>query len=457
MVYYYQSENNAGEEVMKKVTSLIIALFMALAIFTIPVLPIYADEIANQSMITDEAESDRTKTSTGEKNSNLNGEAQNSNNEQNNDIGQGGELITMSKPLTNLSNAVVSLSEKNYVCNGSERKPAVTVTLNGEILPELDEQGNENYTVIYTNNVAPGTAKVTIAGNTDNGYTGEKVVAFTIQKVPKVTGLKGVPPYSQSKVKITWRKVSGATGYRVKYNGKYYYVKNYFIKVGLRNGTKYNFSVCPYIEINGKTYYGDAVSCTAQTKAPKQNGWYSKNGNKYYYKNGIMQTGSKTINGLSYYFDSNGVYRGATSTMWSKIKNQRSGSKWLLCVDRTKNVTIVYQGSKGKWKPVKYWKCVTGRAKTRTPKGSFKVNLKKPNFSGYIDTRKNYDKYTAWYATRFVGSVYFHSVLYKYMSKSQYVDKRLGGNYSHGCVRLSLTNARWVYNNAKRGTRVVVY
>jgi lipoprotein-anchoring transpeptidase ErfK/SrfK len=36
-------------------------------------------------------------------------------------------------------------------------------------------------------------------------------------------------------------------------------------------------------------------------------------------------------------------------------------------------------------------------------------------------------------------------------------DGRLGINASHGCVRLSLSDAKWIYDNIPSGTTVVVY
>lgn len=37
------------------------------------------------------------------------------------------------------------------------------------------------------------------------------------------------------------------------------------------------------------------------------------------------------------------------------------------------------------------------------------------------------------------------------------MDGRLGMHLSHGCVRLQIDNAKWIYNNIPRGTTVVVY
>lgn len=65
--------------------------------------------------------------------------------------------------------------------------------------------------------------------------------------------------------------------------------------------------------------------------------------------------------------------------------------------------------------------------------------------------------YTCWYYTQFYGNYLFHSVLYKQGSMSVIIDGRLGINASHGCVRLNINNAKWIYDNIPRGTKVVVY
>src|SRR5699024_9243681 len=100
------------------------------------------------------------------------------------------------------------------------------------------------------------------------------------------------------------------------------------------------------------------------------------------------------------------------------------------------------------WKEVFYWPCTSGAANTPTVKGQFTVKGKGLAFgSGY----------TCWYYTQFYGNYLFHSVLYVPGSQSALVDGRLGINASHGCVRLALTNAKWIYDNIPVGTKVVIY
>ena len=97
---------------------------------------------------------------------------------------------------------------------------------------------------------------------------------------------------------------------------------------------------------------------------------------------------------------------------------------------------------------MKKWVCTTGAKSTQTVKGTFTVQGKGKSFgSGY----------TCWYYTQFYGNYLFHSVLYKQGSMSVITDGRLGINASHGCVRLNINNAKWIYDNIPRGTKVVVY
>ena len=61
-----------------------------------------------------------------------------------------------------------------------------------------------------------------------------------------------------------------------------------------------------------------------------------------------------------------------------------------------------------------------------------------------------------WY-TQFYGDYLFHSVIYNKGSKTSIQDGRLGMQLSHGCVRLNINNAKWIYDNIPSGTKVVVY
>lgn len=183
-------------------------------------------------------------------------------------------------------------------------------------------------------------------------------------------------------------------------------------------------------------------------------GWVTSGGKKYYYIKGNKTYGTKTIDGNKYYFRTdNGVMSGASYTMWKKVRNQSSGTEYLISTSRDLNRTCVYYGSKGNWTLKYYWNCTTGMSSKRTPKGSFSTPTEKPKlrYMGHVGS------YTCWYATRFYKRCYYHSVLFNYMSPTSIQDGRLGGNFSNGCVRLAKNNAKWLYDNIEPGTKVVVY
>lgn len=136
---------------------------------------------------------------------------------------------------------------------------------------------------------------------------------------------------------------------------------------------------------------------------------------------------------------------GSWQDMAAKAQNYGSATNYLILVDCTSNRTAVYQWDNG-WFAIHEWSCTTG-ANNCTVKGQYATNLKGYSFgSGF----------TCYYYTQFCGNYLFHSVLY-YQNSNRIMDGRLGINASHGCVRLDINNAKWIYDNIPRGTKVVTY
>jgi lipoprotein-anchoring transpeptidase ErfK/SrfK len=109
----------------------------------------------------------------------------------------------------------------------------------------------------------------------------------------------------------------------------------------------------------------------------------------------------------------------------------------------------VLQGSYGNWGPLREMICSPGAPATPTVRGVFEVDYKGYAF-GYGHG------YTCYYFTSFYGDYLFHSVLY---NEGTFViqDGRLGMHLSHGCVRMDINDAKWIYDNMPYGTTVVVY
>jgi lipoprotein-anchoring transpeptidase ErfK/SrfK len=160
-----------------------------------------------------------------------------------------------------------------------------------------------------------------------------------------------------------------------------------------------------------------------------------------------------TTNGSSkqYWTFTKAKYKAPATSSSQKMANKANGysssTKWLLLVNRSTNRVGIFKGSKGNWSLYKYWSCSTGKKSTPTVKGSFTIKNRGYSFG---------NGYTCYYWTQFYGNYLFHSVLY-YQGTKRVMDGRLGQNLSHGCVRLNISNAKWIYNNIPRGSKVVVY
>ena len=74
----------------------------------------------------------------------------------------------------------VTIDGTEFPATGTAIEPAVTVTVKGQQLT-----AGEDYTLVYENNVNPGTASVTVTGVAEKGYTGSVTIHFTITAAPE--------------------------------------------------------------------------------------------------------------------------------------------------------------------------------------------------------------------------------------------------------------------------------
>ena len=121
---------------------------------------------------------------------------------------------------------------------------------------------------------------------------------------------------------------------------------------------------------------------------------------------------------------------------------------------KTNTVTVYIKEDNGKLKPYKAMVCSIGREGHETPEG------KGYKTSDYYDWRLMVDNTYGRYAVRFNGSIMFHSVPY-YKSKKDSLEwqdyNKLGSPASLGCIRLAVADAKWIFDNCRRGTEVEVY
>jgi len=99
--------------------------------------------------------------------------------------------------------------------------------------------------------------------------------------------------------------------------------------------------------------------------------------------------------------------------------------------------------------------CSTGTNKNPTPLGTTIMPKKRARW-GYFPTWDSH----AQYLTRIDSANAFHSVLYSYADESTLSVQSfeaLGTPASHGCVRLYVSDAKWIYDNCEAGTIITVY
>lgn len=134
--------------------------------------------------------------------------------------------------------------------------------------------------------------------------------------------------------------------------------------------------------------------------------------------------------------------------LYGSIANRSSNTEYIIAVDTNKCLVGIYKGSKGQWTQVQQYLCGPGKLSSPTVKGEYQVYGRGLAFG---------QGYTCWYYTQFYGDYLFHSILYQPGSKTVIQESGLGKLSSHGCVRLSIENAKWIYDNIPNGTKVYVY
>ena len=98
--------------------------------------------------------------------------------------------------------------------------------------------------------------------------------------------------------------------------------------------------------------------------------------------------------------------------------------------------------------------CSTGKKGYDTPLGTYQASG--PAGQGEWYYFKEYDCYAKW-GYRIVGGILFHSVTYSAAKKlNHYSVSNLGRKASHGCIRLEVAKAEWIYKNCPAGTTVVI-
>lgn len=129
----------------------------------------------------------------------------------------------------------------------------------------------------------------------------------------------------------------------------------------------------------------------------------------------------------------------------NKIKSPTTN---LITTDLENKLTYIFEKNNyGSWNLLYKWSCTVGKPSTPTIKGTFYVSGRKPYFGS--------DTYRVKYATRIRGSYYYHSILFN-AEGTEIINDVLGMALSHGCVRLAVENAKWIYENVLDKTTIII-
>lgn len=137
-----------------------------------------------------------------------------------------------------------------------------------------------------------------------------------------------------------------------------------------------------------------------------------------------------------------------------KTETQNVDYPYYIRVNRQANcVTIYTKDEEGNYSiPIKAMACSVGLT-GNTPLGVSKITDK-------YNWRLLFGNVYGQYSVRFNGHILFHSVPYTSITKDALKEGEynlLGQPASQGCVRLSCADAKWIYDNCRKGTQVEVY
>ena len=214
--------------------------------------------------------------------------------------------------------------------------------------------------------------------------------------------------------------------------------------------------------VRGHWYYSNAAG-TMQTgwvndgknwyytdsNGAMQTGWLRNGGGWYYLKSsGAMATGWNRVGSYKYYFNGSGAMLQDLDSVLG-----RQSSYYITVNRRTCQVMVYAKSETGRYDiPVKTFACSVGLPATPTPTGTYNTLAQ---YRWHTLMGPSYGQY----CTRIVGGVLFHSVAgnsmtVKNLNAANY--NMLGQPASHGCVRLCVRDAKWIYDNCAVGTTVTI-
>lgn len=174
--------------------------------------------------------------------------------------------------------------------------------------------------------------------------------------------------------------------------------------------------------------------------------------------------GDNTERAIAYFQTKNGLFCSGVATQETQSvlfgstaeQSDQYVMPYKLVVDVSDQKVYALSWSGGEFSNVvRTMVCSTGKTETPTPLGTYTKTTGRGARWHYFKKFDTWAQY-AWYIE---GDILFHSVLYNEKNAASPTSssvKNLGKRASHGCVRLSVEDAKWIWENCPNMTTVVV-
>lgn len=306
-------------------------------------------------------------------------------------------------------------------------------------------------TTVPAQPAVPG-ADVTVNDRNQNGWD-DKKTSYFVNGV-KVTGIYSIEGklYYFDETGSLYKKFG-----KQDIKGKtYYFDEDYSLKTG---AVQVKNKVYYFLTETGELYEGEEGVRQVEGKyycfteeGAVQSGWYRDDKNKRYYfdkQNFAALTGWNYVGEYKFYFNKKGQL---VQDVRKKLTKKQKSSYYIK-VNRTASCVTVYakDGNKGYTIPVIAFTCSAGKG---TPTGTFKIRDK-------LRWHELMGPCWGQWCEHLTDDILFHSVYYNVKNDNRSLDvnayNKLGTMASHGCVRLRAGDAKWIYDNCKIGTQVLIY
>ena len=148
-----------------------------------------------------------------------------------------------------------------------------------------------------------------------------------------------------------------------------------------------------------------------------------------------------------------------TYAAYQQLSRSSSSTGWYATIDNNRCYVNIFKWSSSGWEPSKSYLCGPGTPTLGSTFRGISHVLKKGAVMGWDPMEYYWTEFYNNGADPYGEGQRFHSILYYKTSwfPGPVYDGTLGRQVSHGCVRLALENAKWIYDNLPIGTTVISF